>query len=130
MAMPSPSWAFEPWSQRPGRDPGSLPPGCALGKASLPGIVRMRRTSESNRQAVCAATIASPLPDFRECLPVAHPERTTRGAAFGLGVLSVALGIPPSLTPHLTSTLVSSLPACPPPRPDSCLLGTLPWPLS
>lgn len=79
---------------------------------------------------MCAATIASSLPDFRECPPVARPERATRGTAFGLGLLSVALGVPPSLIPHLTSTLVSSLPACSPPRPDSCLLGTLPWPLS
>lgn len=59
MAMPSPSWAFEPWSQRPGRDPGSLPPGCALGKASLPGIVRMHIREQQTGGVQC---VLPPLP--------------------------------------------------------------------
>lgn len=102
MAMPSPSWASGPWSQRQRRDPGSAaslyPGGVRTTSQGLLG--RGAHWRVTARQCAVCVTVASSLPAFRECLPVAHPEKTTWGIACGLDVPSVMLNVPPTLTPR------------------------------
>lgn len=115
------------------------PPGCVLGKASLLGVLRIRRASLSNSlRGASVVTTASTLTLDRTqsqsshflisgtafLSPPPHPVGTTRWCCLWAWCAACGTGIHPALTPPCLLGLGIGLQY----RPGGCLVGTLPWP--